>query len=224
MRKKILGTDLKVSAIGLGCMGMNHAYGASVDKTEMINLIAQAVDIVCPVTAIQNRYSMMARWHEKLFPVLEELNIGFVAFSPLANGFLSGKYNAQSVFEKNTDYRSIMPQFPKDSYEKNQEFLAWIQAFAEEKNATVAQISLAWLVDKKPYLVPIPGTRKLERLKENAGASDILLTPEEFKEKLDKIAELAVGDACTGSNPRAIDPATMAKLFTCTYYGTEVDF
>ena len=104
MRKKILGTDLKVSAIGLGCMGMNHAYGASVDKTEMINLIAQAVDIVCPVTAIQNRYSMMARWHEKLFPVLEELNIGFVAFSPLANGFLSGKYNAQSVFEKNIDY------------------------------------------------------------------------------------------------------------------------
>ena len=80
MRKKILGTDLKVSAIGLGCMGMNHAYGASADKTEMINLIAQAVDIVCPVTAIQNRYSMMARWHEKLFPVLEELNIGFVAF------------------------------------------------------------------------------------------------------------------------------------------------
>ena len=120
MRKKILGTDLKVSAIGLGCMGMNHAYGASADKTEMINLIAQAVDIVCPVTAIQNRYSMMARWHEKLFPVLEELNIGFVAFSPLANGFLSGKYNAQSVFEKNTDYRSIMPQFQKDSYEKNQ--------------------------------------------------------------------------------------------------------
>ena len=79
---------------------MNHAYGASADKTEMINLIAQAVDIVCPVTAIQNRYSMMARWHEKLFPVLEELNIGFVAFSPLANGFLSGKYNAQSVLRK----------------------------------------------------------------------------------------------------------------------------
>ena len=77
-------------------MGMNHAYGAPADKKEMINLIAQAVDIVCPVTAIQNRYSMMARWHEKLFPVLEELNIGFVAFSPLANGFLSGKYDAQS--------------------------------------------------------------------------------------------------------------------------------
>ena len=78
--------------------GMNHAYGASADKTEMINLIAQAVDIVCPVTAIQNRYSMMARWHEKLFPVLEELNIGFVAFSPLANGFLSGKLQCTICF------------------------------------------------------------------------------------------------------------------------------
>ena len=96
--------------------------------------------------------------------------------------------DTQSVFEKNTDYRSIMPQFQKDSYEKNQEFLAWIQAFAEEKNATVAQISLAWMVDKKPYLVPIPGTRKLERLKENAGASDILLTPEEVK-KIDAMLE-----------------------------------
>ena len=180
-------------------MGMNHAYGASADKTEMINLIAQAVDIVCPVTAIQNRYSMMARWHEKLFPVLEELNIGFVAFSPLANGFLSGKYNAQSVFEKNTDYRSIMPQFPKDSYEKNQEFLAWIQAFAEEKNATVAQISLAWLIDKKPYLVPIPGTRKLERLKENAGASDILLTPEEVKKTDDMLERIPMSEVFGGT-------------------------
>ena len=141
MRKKILGTDLKVSAIGLGCMGMNHAYGASVDKTEMINLIAQAVDIVCPVTAIQNRYSMMARWHEKLFPVLEELNIGFVAFSPLANGFLSGKYNAQSVFEKNTDYR----------------------------------------------------------LKENAGASDILLTPEEVKKTDDMLERIPMSEVFGGT-------------------------
>lgn len=154
---------------------------------------------VCPVTAIQNRYSMMVRWHEKLFPVLEELNIGFVAFSPLANGFLSGKYNAQSVFEKNTDYRSIMPQFQKDSYEKNQEFLAWIQAFAEEKNATVAQISLAWLVDKKPYLVPIPGTRKLERLKENAGASDILLTPEEVKKIDDMLGKIPMSEVFGGT-------------------------
>ena len=84
--------------------------------SEMSEEYLRRAHAVCPITAIQNRYSMMARWHEKLFPILEELNIGFVAFSPLANGFLSGKYNAQSVFEKNTDYRSIMPQFQKDSY------------------------------------------------------------------------------------------------------------
>ena len=167
--------------------------------SEMSEEYLRKAHAVCPVTAIQNRYSMMARWHEKLFPVLEELNIGFVAFSPLANGFLSGKYNAQSVFEKNTDYRSIMPQFQKDSYEKNQEFLAWIQAFAEEKNATVAQISLAWMVDKKPYLVPIPGTRKLERLKENAGASDILLTPEEVKKIDDMLGKIPMSEVFGGT-------------------------
>ena len=114
---------------------------------------------------------------KKLFPVLEEFN-DLWRFPPLANGFLSGKYNAQSVFEKNIDYRSIMPNL-KDSYEKNQSFYV-IQAFAEEKNATVAQISLAWLVDKSHILFRF-GTKKTERLKENAGASDILLTPEEVK-------------------------------------------
>ena len=92
-----------------------------------------------------------------------------------------------------------MPQFQKDSYEKNQEFLAWIQAFAEEKNATVAQISLAWLVDKKPYLVPIPGTRKLERLKENAGASDILLTPEEVKKTDDMLERIPMSEVFGGT-------------------------
>ena len=92
-----------------------------------------------------------------------------------------------------------MPQFQKDSYEKNQEFLAWIQAFAEEKNATVAQISLAWMIDKKPYLVPIPGTRKLERLKENAGASDILLTPEEVKKIDDMLEKIPMSEVFGGT-------------------------
>ena len=99
---------------------------------------------------------------------------------------LSGKYNVQSTFEKDTDYRAMMPQFQKDSYEKNQEFLTWIQDFAKAKNATVAQLALAWMVDKKPYIVPIPGTRKLNRLKENAGASKILLTQQEI-EQIDKM-------------------------------------
>lgn len=145
---------------------------------------------VCPLTAIQNRYSMMYRAYDALFPVLEELNIGYVAFSPLANGVLSDRYDKNSTFETGTDYRSRMPQFKPEAYDENQALFALIRAIAEEKNATPAQISLAWMISKKPYIVPIPGTRKYDRLKENAGAADIDLTPEEvlsIDEKLDSI-------------------------------------
>lgn len=131
---------------------------------------------VCPVTAIQNRYSMMARWYETLFPVLEELNIGYVAFSPLANGFLSGKYGKNAEFDKVYGYRSMMPQFTSEGVDKNRELLALLDRMAEEKNATPAQISLAWILCKKPYLVPIPGSRKAERLQENADAADVILS------------------------------------------------
>lgn len=308
MRYRILGKDLKVSAVGLGCMGMTHAYGSPADKSEMVELMAEAVDMgytffdtaevygtsdnpheneelvgealkpfrnqvviatkfgirfdqkstrinkplipdsrpevirasveaslqrlgidhidlyyqhrhdpdvpveevagvmadlikegkithwglseaseetirrahaVCPVTAIQNRYSMMARWHEKLFPVLEELDIGYVAFSPLANGFLSAKYGKDTKFEAGADYRSVMPQFAPEAEEQNRALLELLKRTAEEKNATPAQISLAWMLCKKPYIVPIPGTRKLRRLEENAGAADVLLTQRE---------------------------------------------
>ncbi len=308
MNTRILGKDLKVSAVGLGCMGMTHAYGAPADKREMTELIAQAVDqgctffdtaetygtreypydneelvgaalkpyrdkvviatkfgihfdwsskavnlpvvtdsrpetirtsvegslkrlqtdhidlyyqhrldpqipieevagvmseliqegkithwglseateetirrahAVCPVTAIQNRYSMMARWYETLFPVLEGLGIGYVAFSPMANGLLSGKYGKDTVFGGHEDYRSVMPQYQPENIERNQELLNLLWHTAEEKNATPAQISLAWMLCKKPYLVPIPGTRKLERLTENLGAANIELTAAE---------------------------------------------
>ena len=128
---------------------------------------------VCPLTAVQNRYSMMARWHEALFPVLEELGIGLVAFSPLANGMLS---------DSGTDYRAGMPQFQPESYGKNYELLQLIRCIASEKNATPAQISLAWMLCKKPWIVPIPGTRKPDRLQENAGAADITLSEEEVKQ------------------------------------------
>ena len=101
---------------------------------------------VCPVTAIQNRYSMMARWYEKLFPVLEELHIGYVAFSPLANGFLSAKYGKDSKFEANTDYRSVMPQFTPEGVEQNEKLLELIRTVAEGKHATPGQISLAWML------------------------------------------------------------------------------
>ena len=137
---------------------------------------------VCPLTAIQDRYSMMARWHEALFPTLEELGIGLVAFSPLANGLLSDCYTAASRFDAQTDYRAAMPQFQPDSYDKNYGLLQLIRRLAGEKHATPAQISLAWMLCKKPWIVPIPGTRKLDRLKENAHAADILLTDEEVEQ------------------------------------------
>lgn len=308
MQYRTLGSDLTVSAVGLGCMGMSHAYGAPADKKQMTELLAQAVDLgytffdtaevygtpehphdneelvgaalkpyrdkivlatkfgihfdmtstatnkpivpdsrpevirtsveaslkrlgtdhidlyyqhrldpkipieevagvmadliregkiahwglseatedtirrahaVCPVTAIQNRYSMMARWYEDLFPVLEELHIGYVAFSPLANGFLSGKYDKSSQFDAETDYRSVMPQFQPENIDRNHDLLTLLQKLAEQNNATPAQISLAWMLCKKPYIVPIPGTRRLSRLLENAGAANVTLSAEE---------------------------------------------
>lgn len=154
---------------------------------------------VCPVTAIQNRYSMMARWHESIFPVLEELQIGYVAFSPLANGVLSDRYNKDSKFEAGTDYRSFMPQFKPEAYEANRELFELIRGMAEEKAATPAQISLAWMLCKKPYIVPIPGTRKLERLKENAGAADILLTVQEVNAIDKRLNQMAMSQVFGGS-------------------------
>ena len=145
---------------------------------------------VCPVTCIQNRYSMMYRDYDVLFPVLEELNIGYVAFSPLANGILSDRYSKNDSFTEKGDYRSFMPQFRPEAFDENQQLFELIRSLAEEKNATPAQISLAWMICKKPYIVPIPGTRKIDRLKENAAAADIILTADEvaaIEKKLDSI-------------------------------------
>ncbi|WP_196000436.1 aldo/keto reductase [Clostridium sp. 1001271B_151109_B4] len=328
MKYRVLGKDLKVSAVGLGCMGMSHGYGNPANKKEMTELLAQAVDMgytffdtaevygtpenphdneelvgqalklfrnkiviatkfgikfdmsskevnkplipdsrpetirssvenslmrlgidnidlyyqhrqdpnvpveevagvmselikegkinhwglsevsedtirrahaVCPVTAVQNRYSMMARQNEVLFPVLEELNIGFVAFSPMANGFLTGKYNKDSKFDAKTDYRSMMPQFKEEAYEQNKKLLQLLWDMAAEKNATPAQISLAWMICKKDYIAPIPGTTKLERLKENAKAADILLTQEEIKNLDEVLASIKMSEVFGGT-------------------------
>ena len=131
----------------------------------------------------------MARWHEELFPVLEELNVGFVAFSPLANGFLSDAFKKGEKFEA-TDYRSFMPQYKEESYDKNRELLELLRKLASEKHATPAQISLAWMINKKPYIVPIPGSRKTERIRENFEAANIVLTTGEVAEidrQLDRI-------------------------------------
>ncbi|HCS87466.1 MAG TPA: aldo/keto reductase [Bacteroidales bacterium] len=154
---------------------------------------------VCPVAAVQNRYSMMARWHENLFPVLEELGIGFVAFSPLANGLLSGNYAVGTHFDANTDYRAVMPQYRPESFEQNRQLFDFLNALAESKHATPAQISLAWMLCKKPWIVPIPGTRNLCRLKENIGAADILLTDDEVKQIDTALSTMPMSEVFGGS-------------------------
>lgn len=136
---------------------------------------------VCPVTAIQNRFSIMARWHESLLPVCEELGIGFVAYSPLANGLLTNCYAADTKFDPATDFRASMPQYRPESFEKNRTLFSLLEQLADEHHATASQVSLAWMMNKRPPIVPIPGTRHLCRLKENIGAADIYLTDEEVK-------------------------------------------
>lgn len=136
---------------------------------------------VCPVTAIQNRYSMMARWYENLFKVCKELGITYVAFSPMANGLLSGKFTPQSTFGEG-DFRNDMPQYKEDGYRKAEKLLDLLRGLSEKKNCTMAQLSLAWMLCKEDFIVPIPGSRKLERLKENFNASNVEITAKEIIE------------------------------------------
>ena len=149
---------------------------------------------VCPVTAIQNRYSMMARHYEALFPVLEELDIGLVAFSPMANGFLTGSYKKGTHFDARYDYRASMPQFTDEAEEKNRALLALLCGMAEQKNATPAQISMAWMLCKRAWIVPIPGTRRPERMKENARAADVFLTADEVRAIDDALDGMEMSD------------------------------
>ena len=305
MRKtRILGQGLEVSAIGLGCMGMDHAYGAPADREEMIKLIRHAVTLgcnffdtavvygeanevllgkaleifprdeviiatkfgiygqeivdgkpqnilnskpdsireqlegslkrlgvdyidlyyqhrvdpevepeivasvmkeliakgkikhwglsnapldylkrahaVCPVTCIENQYSMVFRQPEKeVFKVCEELNVGFVAYSPLGNGFLSGKYTPATKYAEG-DFRNNMGRFNPEVMKRNQALFDLVQEIAERKNATSAQIVLAWEINQKDWIVPIPGTTKIHRLEENLGAMEVELTEQEM--------------------------------------------
>ena len=158
---------------------------------------------VCPVSAVQNRYSMMARHHEQLFPVLEELGITFVAFSPLANGFLSGQFSSSAQFTDAQDYRKVMPQFTQEGMDKAHDLLSLLNKLAEQKQATAGQIALAWMLCKKPYIVPIPGSRKLNRLEGNYGAADIILTPDEIQKidnQLDSMDFLVFGGSPVRKN------------------------
>ncbi|MDN3692242.1 aldo/keto reductase [Chryseobacterium tructae] len=135
---------------------------------------------VTPLTAIQSEYSIMERMFEKeVIPLCQELNIGFVPFSPLAGGFLSGKINADTPFT-GFDARRVITRYKKENILANQPLLSLLQEFAFNKNATPAQISLAWMLHKYDFIVPIPGSKNKDRLKENLGAADIVLTHEEF--------------------------------------------
>lgn len=137
---------------------------------------------VAPLAAIQSEYSMMERMFEKeVIPACEELGIGFVAFSPMASGFLSGKYSNSSVYSGD-DVRRVITRFSKENVEANQPLLDLLHKVAAEKNATPAQISLAWMLHKKDFIVPIPGMRRDERIIENLGAADVELTDSEFEQ------------------------------------------
>jgi len=299
MRKRRLGrSNLEVSAIGLGCMGMSFAYGTPPDRTQMIALLRGAVELgvtlfdtaeaygpftneelvgealapvrgqvaiatkfgmklgtnamnsrpehirevteaslkrlktdtidllyqhrvdpavpiedvagtvrdliqqgkvrhfgmseagvktirrahaVQPVTAVQSEYSLWWRKPEQeLLPTLEELGIGFVPFSPLGKGFLTGKIDEKTTFEKN-DFRNIVPRFTPEARKANQALVDLLGDVAMRKNATPAQIALAWILAQKPWIVPIPGTTKLGRLEENLGAVNVQLTPDDLR-------------------------------------------
>jgi aryl-alcohol dehydrogenase-like predicted oxidoreductase len=312
MKKRTLGnSDLEVSSIGLGCMGMSFGYGPAADKKEMISLIHEAVDrgvtffdtaevygpyineelvgealapfkgkvavatkfgiqmedgkqvldskperirqsiegslkrmqvdtidlyyqhrvdpgvpieevagviqdlikegkikhwglseagvdtirrahSVHPLTAIQSEYSMMWRNPEdELLPALEELGIGFVPFSPLGKGFLTGTIKKDATFGS-SDFRSIVPRFKPENIEANQVLVELVKKIAVDKEATPAQIALAWVLAQKPWIVPIPGTRKLNRLEENLGAVDMELSSEELNELNDALTKIEV--------------------------------
>jgi aryl-alcohol dehydrogenase-like predicted oxidoreductase len=147
---------------------------------------------VQPVTALQSEYSLWWREPEaEILPTLEELGIGFVPFSPLGKGFLTGKINENTEFDKN-DFRNVVPRFTPENRKANQALVDVVGKFAKEKKATPAQVALAWLLAQKPWIVPIPGTSKLHRLEENVGASEVDLTPDDLRQLESASAKIPV--------------------------------
>ena len=258
MQKRRLGkSNLEVSAIGLGCMGMSFGYGPAGEKHEMISVIRAAVErgvtaslkrlktdvidlfyqhradpnvpiedvaaavknliqqgkvkhfglseagvqtirrahTVQPVSALQSEYSLWWREPEaEVIPTLEELEIGFVPFSPLGKGFLTGKISEDTKFDK-SDFRNIVPRFTPENRKANQALVDLLGRFAQQKKATPAQIALAWLLAQKPWIVPIPGTTKLHWLEENIGAANVELSPKDLRELETAASKVAVHGA-----------------------------
>ncbi len=266
MKYRELGkSGLKVSALGLGCMGMSHGYGAAADKKKMINLIHQAIekritffdtaevygpytneelvgealesyrkDVViatkCGIQMVDGKQIVIgkpeiirssiegslrrlrtdhidlyylhrvdpdvpieevAETMKELLPTFEELGIGFVPFSPLGKGFLTGNISKDTQFGKD-DFRSIVPRFTAENLNANQVIVDFVRKLAEEKNVTPAQIALAWVLAVKPWIAPIPGTTKLKRLKENIQSINVEISPEELTRINDTLNSIPV--------------------------------
>lgn len=174
--------------------GKIRAWGISCVTEEYL----RRAHAVCPVSAVQNVYSMIDRDTESLFPTLEELGITLVAYTPLAKGFLSGTYDGPARFDHAEDNRSGRYQFSPEGFAYYRRVLDLIRETADERNATPAQISLAWMMSKKPWIVPIPGTRTPSRMQENADASEIVLSVQEVRrldEALDAMHLVNAADA-----------------------------
>jgi len=159
---------------------------------------------VQPVTALQSEYSLWWREPEaEILPALEELGIGFVPFSPLGKGFLTGKIDENTTFDS-TDFRNTVPRFSPEARKANQALIDLIARFGEQKNATPAQIALAWVLAQKPWIVPIPGTTKLHRLEENLGAAEVELTDDDLRELDNLTAQVKVQGARYGEGSQKL--------------------
>jgi aryl-alcohol dehydrogenase-like predicted oxidoreductase len=162
--------------------GMSEAGAESIRRAHAVQ----------PVSALQSEYSLWWREPEKeILPILEELGIGFVPCSPLGKGFLTGAISEKTEFDK-TDFRNVVPRFSEEARKANQALVDALGRIAERKKATKAQITLAWLLAQKPWIVSIPGTTKLDRLEENHGAADVVLTADDLKEIHDAVSAIDV--------------------------------
>ena len=162
--------------------GLSEAGAASIRRAHAVQ----------PVAALQSEYSLWWREPEKeILPLLEELGIGFVPFSPLGKGFLTGAINAQTSFDKN-DFRNVVPRFSEENRKANQTLIDALGRIAAAKKATQAQIALAWLLAQKPWIAPIPGTTKVSRIEENVGAASVTLSTEDLREIEDALSGITV--------------------------------
>ena len=170
--------------------GIIKAWGLSNAPVEYLKKAHE----ICPISAIENQYSMVFRQSENLFGLCEELNIAFVAYSPLGNGFLTGKYDNTNDYEDG-DFRKTMKRFSKESVDNNKELLDLISSIAQDKQCTNAQIVLAWELAQKPFIIPIPGSTKMHRLEENLKSWNIELSKQELSEINEKLSKLEIDES-----------------------------